>query len=100
MNCGLSDSGRPGAARSGETSRRPDCKRLTSIRRVEVAVVLALVDFPPRSPVVRALDRSALQMIAIRVSAVCPDCAVRWLDSERLEVPANPLPRVVVRPEK
>jgi hypothetical protein len=39
-----------------------DCKCLHGKPGVEVAVALAPVDFRPRSPVVRALARPALQM--------------------------------------
>jgi hypothetical protein len=77
-----------------------DCKRLHGPLAVEVAVVLAPVNFRPRGAVVRALDRPALQVIVIRTIAVRRNCAVRWLDPERLEVTANPLVRFVPRGEK
>jgi hypothetical protein len=64
-------------------------KRLHDQVAVEVAVVLIPVDFRPRGPVIRALDRPCLQIILI----TSPDRVGRWRDLERLEVPGNPLAR-------
>jgi hypothetical protein len=53
----------------------------------DVAVVLAPVNFHPRSPAIRALDRPALHMTIL----TSLDRVVLWPDSEGLEVPATPL---------
>jgi hypothetical protein len=74
-------------------------KRLHRIRSVEVAAVLAPVDFRQRGPVVRTLDCPALQMTVIRTTVEYPDRAVRGLDPEHLEVSANPLVRFAIRHE-
>jgi hypothetical protein len=75
---------------SGPRGRKP----LHSLVIIEVAVLLAPVEFVPRSLVARALDRSALQR---RTIFLRPDCVVRWLDSDGLEVPTYPLARFVPR---
>jgi hypothetical protein len=61
-------------------------KGLASHIVVHVASVLAPVDFRPRSTVIRAFGRPALQIIVIS----SPDRVVRWLDADSLEVPASP----------
>jgi hypothetical protein len=67
--------------------RPRDRKCLHNSPAVEIAVVLAAIDFRPGSLVVRALDRPALQMTLS--PAVRSDRVVYWLDLESLEVKAN-----------
>jgi hypothetical protein len=74
-----------------ETPGPRDRKRLRRKPAADVVVILALVNFHPRAPVVRALDDPALQMLTFLGLIGRPDRVVRWLDSESLEVLANPL---------
>jgi hypothetical protein len=78
-----------------ETLGPRDHKRCHSLVVVEVAVVLAPVNFRPRSPIVRALDRSALQ----RTPTASPDRVLPGLDPEDLEIKANQPSRLGFRAE-
>jgi hypothetical protein len=86
---GLAQAGHP------EAPGPRDRKHFHNHPLVKVAVILMPVDFCPRSPVVQAFDRPALQMIII----TSVDRVADWLDPDGLEVKANPLVRFVFRGE-
>jgi hypothetical protein len=79
-----------------KTPGRRDRKCLHNLCVIEVAVVLAPVDFRAGRPVVLALDCPALQMTPIQLLVPCMDYLGHWLDPDGLEVKANPLARFVL----